>query len=399
MVHRGLLLLTVLLGAFVSGGPGGRSRPKGGAWVLDDFQDGDRIARSGLGWTVVADDIIGGQSSAHLTVARGGPRPEDRALQVSGRIAKAGFAGAWVALDHTGRSTDLRAFTGLRLRARGSGQLAAGFRGGPMPGTNYMFRFPASPSWATVDIPFSELEPAAKAPDFNPGDVRFVGVQVVPDQEGLFEFWIDDVSLYGASGTRPAAPVAAAGPPFIERLPVPLADAQPRGAWEEVAADPAGDGTRPGLPDAVALRVLRDDAHDQVWFRVELHDPVPEAWAGVNVALDVDGDPANGTPWWGRNTGFRFDRLVTAWITDNGSGYQGQLGIADATEVTQGIFANPRFGVPGYAVDRPNRAFVVAVPRAALQGGIGPVRVVAAVGSSFAHNDDVPNEGAVALAR
>jgi hypothetical protein len=50
-------------------------------------------------------------------------------------------------------------------------------------------------------------------------------------------------------------------------------------------------------------------------------------------------------------------------------------------------------------VDRANRGFVVAVPRAALQGGVGTVRLVAAVGSSFMHNDDIPDEGAIVLER
>jgi hypothetical protein len=397
--HRALLLPAMAAGALVFVGAASPSREDGGVWVLDDFQDGDRIAASGLGWTAVADDLTGGPSWTRLSVATAGPRSADRALRVAGHIAKGGFAGAWVALDGKARSTDIRSFAGLRLRVRGSGLLAAGFRGGPMPGTNYMSRFPANPGWVTVEVPFSELKPATKGPDFDPGDVRFVGIQVVRDQEGPFEFWIDDVSLYGATGSHPAGPVAAAGPSFVERLPPPLADARPRARWEELARDPVGDGTRPGLPDAVALGVLRDDAHGLVWFRVQLAAAPAEGWAGLNLALDVDGDPSNGTAWWGKNTSFRFDRLVTAWITDNGAGYQGQLGIADASEVAGGIFANPRYGVPGYAVDRANHAFVVTVPRTALQGGPGPVRLVAAVGSSFMHNDDIPNEGAIAVAR
>jgi hypothetical protein len=398
MRHRGLLLPAVFGAAFMCVGAGSDGS-KAGRWVLDDFQDGDRIAASGLGWMSVADDLIGGSSWARLTVDRGGLRLGDRALQVRGNIAKGGFAGAWAALDGKGRSTDIRAFAGLRLRVRGSGELAAGIRGGPMAGSNFMHRFPAGPKWTEVEIPFSSLEPATKGTTFDPADARFVGVQAVADHEGPFEFWIDDVALYGAAGARAGAPVAKDGPSFVERLPAPMSDARGSDAWQELARDPAGDGTKPGLPDAVALRLLRDEAHDQLWFRVELKEPLSEQWAGMNLALDVDGDPNNGTPWWGHNKAFRFDRLVTAYINDIGSGYQGQLGIADASEVSKGLFAAPRFGLPGYTVDPAHRAFVVAVPRAAFQGGTGPVRLVAAVGSSFMHNDDVPDEGAIVLER
>jgi hypothetical protein len=37
--------------------------------------------------------------------------------------------------------------------------------------------------------------------------------------------------------------------------------------------------------------------------------------------------------WWGANKTFRFDRLVTAWVTRADNGYQGMIGVGDATGV------------------------------------------------------------------
>src|SRR5437773_5387035 len=112
MKNQGLALLAIFTTALVSVGAGGSSTAEA-IWVLDDFQDGDRIAASGLGWTTVADDLTGGPSWARLSVETAGPHGADRALRVAGHIAKGGFAGAWVALDGKARSTDIRSFAGL----------------------------------------------------------------------------------------------------------------------------------------------------------------------------------------------------------------------------------------------------------------------------------------------
>src|SRR6185295_4519171 len=73
------------------------ARPSPGihAWTLDDFEDGDRRAASGLSWIAVADDLMGGASFAELRVTAPGGRSR-HALRVAGEVAEKGFAGAWV---------------------------------------------------------------------------------------------------------------------------------------------------------------------------------------------------------------------------------------------------------------------------------------------------------------
>ncbi len=51
-------------------------------------------------------------------------------------------------------------------------------------------------------------------------------------------------------------------------------------------------------------------------------------------------------------------------------------------------------------LDSAKPAFVIGIPRSALGTDTrSPVRILAAVGSAFAHNDDIPNEGAALLSR
>src|SRR5687768_8541050 len=99
--------------------------------TVDDFEDGDRLARSGLSWISVADDLMGGASTAELNVTSPGARSR-HALRVAADVAAGGFAGAWVALDGRARPTDVTDFEGIRLRIRGRGAFVLGVRAGAL---------------------------------------------------------------------------------------------------------------------------------------------------------------------------------------------------------------------------------------------------------------------------
>jgi hypothetical protein len=302
-----------------------------------------------------------------------------------------------VALDGSARSTDVSAFSGIRLRARGAGEMLVGLRGGPMPGANFMASRRLGDDWSLIEVPLDALKVTGATPaQFDRRDVRWLGVQPAPDRAGEFAFEIDEVELYGASGG--SRPVAKDGPPFTMRARAgSLSEVPARAAWRELATDAQGDGTHATLPDATTLSVFEDAGHGLVWFRIGLAEAPESEGFGVNLAIDLDGRQDNGREWWGANKAFRFDRLVTAYVhaRDNDV-YQGVIGVADADAVAQRMI-DPRFAAPRVIVDRAGRAFVVGVPRAVLEGPAG-ASVVAAVGSAFTHNDDVPDKAAARVA-
>jgi hypothetical protein len=366
---------------------------------VDDFEDGDRQAASGLSWISIASDLMGGASTATLQVSPGGAEASRHALRVWGEATADGFAGAWVALDGRSRATDLSDFKGVRLRARGPGTLQLSVRGGPAPGFNYAAPFEAGADWTPVEIRFESLKPARpEAPPLDLRSIGWLGVSLGRGRSGPFAFEIDDVEVYA---TRADARLRVqAGPTLAVHFTTSPASDLPQDAWSELAADLREDGKQKRLPDATAVSVSRDPSRDPVWFRIALSAPMPERWMGANLALDVDGDPENGMPWWGTNQAFRFDRLVTVWGMETGSGYQGMIGIADAKDVQAGNFGgSPGDGVRVVLEQRPP-AVVIGIPRRALGAApAAPVRLVAAVGSSFQHNDDVPDTGAALLPR
>jgi hypothetical protein len=251
--------------------------------------------------------------------------------------------------------------------------------------------------WSTIEIPFSRLRPQGKGVEnerWDPREARWLGVETVPGTPGPFAIEIDDVAFIGATEAG-AAPIPDADEPPTNRSLIPD-DAATLVAlpWRELARDADGDG-RSGLPDARALFMATDPGGSLAWFRIDLKDAPPDNWIGVNVALDSDGDPANGPAWWGKNTAFHFDRMVTAWVFRVADHYEGMVGVASGDEVKAMRMTNQE--EVHLAVDRGLKRVYIGVPRA-LVGGAGS-RAVAAVGSAMIFSDDLPNVGAALLGR
>src|SRR4029450_5455008 len=105
--------------------------------------------------------------------------------------------------------------------------------------------------------------------------------------------------------------------------PTPSRSDLPSCEWKELATDAAHDGKQERLPDATSVAACGDPGHSRAWFRITLAGATPARWLGANLALDVDGDPANGMAWWGANKEFHFDRLVSGFGSAPGGGRGG----------------------------------------------------------------------------
>jgi len=395
------VLLTLLVVLIRSSHPVVGAAP--GTWTLDDFEDGDLKSAPGLYWFALADDLAGGASEAKIEILTGGPAASPHVLGLTGRLSGRGsFAGTWVQLDRSGRTVNLGAFEGVRLRLKGSGRLQVGFRSGMI---NYMAEVDAGAAWRLVNVPFASLAPLGKVPEgtrWSADAVQVFGVttpQIPRDEEGMagdVAFEVDDVVLYGR-GAGSAAPVATGptGQVSIVTL-TPLASI-PSTGWIHLADDPARDGKMPALPDATRLEAIPSSADGILWLRMTLREPPHDRWIGVNAALDVDGDPANGQAWWGANSAFKFDRLVTVWCIRVAEGCQGYIGLADADQVASGTMVSGGAQGLRFAIDRERRAFILGVPRESLRLGKPEFRLVAAVGSALIYGDDVPGQGAAPL--
>jgi hypothetical protein len=159
--------------------------------------------------------------------------------------------------------------------------------------------------------------------------------------------------------------------------------AAPPVTWQPFLTDAAGDGKNPKLPDVIA--VDRADAGDRVWYRVTFHDPLPRSF-GVNIAINRSGDPTTGMKWWGKDSTFRFDRLVTAWISRDGDRYFGRVGITDPDGARTAHLTKLSTDVQ-IAMGSDDRSVMIGVPRD-VAGVNDKSTVVVAGGSHLVWNDD-----------
>ncbi len=159
--------------------------------------------------------------------------------------------------------------------------------------------------------------------------------------------------------------------------------AAPALAWQPFLTDAAGDGKTPSLPDMIA--VDRAENGDRLWYRVTFRERLPRSF-GVNIVINRSGDPASGMRWWGSGSTFRFDRLVTAWISRDGDRYFGRVGVTDDDGARGARLAK----IPAdilLAMASDDRSLMIGVSRTAL-GLTDNSAIIVAGGSHLVWNDD-----------
>lgn len=159
--------------------------------------------------------------------------------------------------------------------------------------------------------------------------------------------------------------------------------AAPAVSWQPFLTDAAGDGKSPSHPDVIA--VDRAESDDRVWYRVTFRDPLPRSF-GTNIVVNRSGNPATGMLWWGNGSTFRFDRLVTAWISRDGDRWFGRAGVTD-DDGARGVRFSKITSDVRLAMGSDGRSVMLGVPRAAL-GLTDKSTVVVAGGSHLVWNDD-----------
>ena len=160
--------------------------------------------------------------------------------------------------------------------------------------------------------------------------------------------------------------------------------------WTVAAAKPKGTGRDASLPEAAVLSYRYDKQQDVVWFRIALYGPLNQQAFGVNLIFETGSVDAAKMNWWGANKAFKFDRLVTAWVTRAGNGYDGTMGVADANGVRQKQYTNLAQGNLQILTD--SDAILIALKRTDVTNDL-KLKLIAAVGSNQKWNDDLPGAG------
>jgi hypothetical protein len=161
--------------------------------IISDFDDGKITAKSGLGWTISTDSIMGGQSTAEMKVVEGGAKGSKGALQVTGKISDASQQ-AWAGVMYSPGSqpfvpADLSAKKTLSFWAKGDGRgyavLVFTQSGGYTPAVQ---TFTTGPEWKEFHFTLASFNGT------DGKDITAIMFSAGPPA-GDFSFTIDTVSL------------------------------------------------------------------------------------------------------------------------------------------------------------------------------------------------------------
>lgn len=168
----------------------------------------------------------------------------------------------------------------------------------------------------------------------------------------------------------------------------------PPNVWTVLAFDVPGDGRDPALADAAQLAYRYDKEQDMLWFRVALYAAPDRAAFGVNIVVDTGASDDSKMNWWGRNKQFKFDKLLTVWITETGGVRQGTIGVGDPSGVKARIFNNLLQN--NVEIRFENDSVILGIKRTDLTDKM-KMNLIAAVGSNDQWNDDIPDSQSVTL--
>ncbi len=106
--------------------PPAANPPASDANIISDFDDGKITAKSGFGWSITTDSIMGGQSTADMKVVADGAKGSKGALQIAGKISGASQQ-AWAGVMYSPgpqpfAPADLSAKKTLSFWAKGDGR-------------------------------------------------------------------------------------------------------------------------------------------------------------------------------------------------------------------------------------------------------------------------------------
>jgi len=164
--------------------------------------------------------------------------------------------------------------------------------------------------------------------------------------------------------------------------------------WTVMAFDPRGDGRDPAMADAAQLSYRYDQQQDLLWFRVSLYGKPNADSFGVNIVVDTGAGDAAKMNWWGANKDFKFDKLVTAWVTQTNGAYQGTIGVGDAGGAQSHNINN--LSQNNLQLRTEGDAILIGIKRTDLTDKM-KFKLIAAVGSNQQWNDDIPNAGSLTL--
>ena len=179
-----LLALWALVGAPAAeegnvGDGVGTSAARAAPAVIADVAADGLASRLGGRWRVVTDQVMGGVSAGELALVELDGRP---CVRLTGDVRlerNGGFLQLALDLERDGRALDASAYEGVRLLARGNGEVyGVHLRTSDLwfPWQSYRAGFVAGSAWSEVRLPFADFQPYRTGMSLEPARLIRLGV-------------------------------------------------------------------------------------------------------------------------------------------------------------------------------------------------------------------------------
>ena len=161
--------------------------------------------------------------------------------------------------------------------------------------------------------------------------------------------------------------------------------------WTTLSSDASGDGMNSSYLDGTKLEYMYDNSTDSIYFRVTVSQYKSSNF-GINIIMNVTGAGSTASWWGNQNSSFKYNRLITAWLSTPPTG---TVGITDpagaATNNYTKIAGASKITIIG---DPSGKTYTLRMKRTDIFNDTSlKADVIAAVGSNMAWNDDLPNTG------
>lgn len=164
--------------------------------------------------------------------------------------------------------------------------------------------------------------------------------------------------------------------------------------WIKLMDDNKDDGRINESADGKSFAYFFDKATDMVWFKFDLYNQINPYAAAISVSLDTDADQSNGTNWYGKNSKFKLEKMLSVGPSKKqGTQYLGYNGITDEKGVQAQNWINVKSGNLIFYFDTQSNSYFLGVKRPDIDPNLHKFNVIGSVGQNTTWNDDIGEHG------
>lgn len=174
-------------------------------------------------------------------------------------------------------------------------------------------------------------------------------------------------------------------------------------AWIKILEDEEKDGAnlKAGRPtgataDGKSLSYFFDKQSDMIWFKLETYTDTDTFSPAMSIALDTDFDQHTGAPWYGSNSKFTVDKMISAGPRRQGDSYEGFNGITDEKGIRLSQWTNIVEDNISFYFSPDEKCQYVGVKVSDIKPGMKKFNVIGSVGNNSIWNDDIGKDGTFA---